>query len=152
MAAPQTALDALEQWKAETRQQIINEVGSAIMKALDRIGYQPTIGDHQELIRKPRTRKRRAKFTATLKPDFRPGTDIERVFNEIRKHPGNKGFQLQAMLAMSGHVVQERTMRTCLNRLKTRGYIVQQEKAWFPAKRFSMTEEQKDKAGQNTLL
>ena len=58
---------------------------------------------------------------------------MERVFQVIEKHPGNKGFQIQAMLAMSGAVRDERTLRTCLNRLKTKGYIEQRgdEKAWF---------------------
>lgn len=148
------ALDALAQWQAETRQQIVNEVGNAVIKALERLGYQPSARPEQEVVRKPRTRKQRqSKFTRTLTRDFRPGSDIERVFTEIQKHPGNKGFQLQALLAMSGTVVHERTLRTCLNRLKTRGYIVQQEKTWFPAAGFAKpAEEQKEKAGQNKLL
>jgi hypothetical protein len=59
---------------------------------------------------------------------------MERVFSASQKHPGNKCFQIQALLAQSGTVIHERTMRTCLNRLKSRGYIEQRgdEKAWFP--------------------
>jgi len=129
MADPSKALDALTQWQSEIRQQIVNEIGNAVLKALHKIGFQPE-ADEPHVIRKTRQRKprkRRAKATG-----FRPGTDMARVFHVIQQHPGNKGFQIQAMLAMSGTVVHERTMRTCLNRLKAKGYIEQREKAWFP--------------------
>lgn len=139
-------MDALTQWQSETRQQIVNEIGNAVLRALLKIGFQPkaekTYVVRQDWSRK--SRKRRTKATG-----LRPGTDIERVFQVIQKHPGNKGFQIQALLAQSGTVVHERTMRTCLNRLKAKGYIEQRgdEKAWFP------TEGHKEaKAGQKTLL
>jgi hypothetical protein len=132
MPDPNKALDALTQWQSETRQQIINEIGSAIMKALEKIGYQID-ADSDHVVRAPRRRKRRRAKSANPKQrKLRPGTDMERVFNIIKAHPGNKGHQIQALLATNGAVVHERTMRTCLNRLKTRGYIKQHaDRAWY---------------------
>jgi hypothetical protein len=132
MPDPSKALDALTQWQTETRQQIINDVGNAILKALHKIGFQQE-ADEPEVIRKPRPRKPRPP-RAKLRRKLRAGTDMERVFTTIQKHPGNKGFQIQALLAQAGTVIHERTLRTCLNRLKLRGYIEQRgdDKAWFP--------------------
>src|SRR5579863_6334853 len=129
MPDPTKALDALTQWQTDTRQQIVNEIGNAILKALHKIGFQSE-ADEPEVIRKPRQRKpRKGRAKAA---GLRPGTDMERVYQQIQKTPGNKGHQIQALLAMQGIVVHERTLRTCLNRLKTRGYIKQQaDKAWY---------------------
>jgi hypothetical protein len=127
MPDPSKALDALTQWQTDTRQQIVNEVGNAILKALYKIGFQPDT-DKPEVVRVPKLRKRRRVQLREL----RPNTDMERVYKIIEGHPGNKGFQIQALLAMQGAVIHERTMRTCLNRLKTRGFIAQgADKAWY---------------------
>lgn len=130
MSNPSKALDALTQWQTDTRQQIVNEIGAAILKALHKIGYQQQ-ADEPQVIRKRRQRKSRP---PRAKPSrgLRPGTDIERVYQQIQAAPGNKGFQIQALLAQRGIVIHERTLRTCLNRLKTRGFITQHvDRAWY---------------------
>jgi hypothetical protein len=128
MSDTSKALDALTLWQKDTRQQIVNEIGAALLKALHKIGFQADIEPH--VSPKPRPRKQRTK--RVKKSGLRSGTDMERVYNVIQRLPGNKGFQIQAMLAMEGTVVHERTLRTCLNRLKARGYITQgADKTWY---------------------
>jgi hypothetical protein len=130
MSDTHKGMDAIAKWQADTRQEIVNEIGNAILKALHKIGFQQE-ADKPEVVRKPRQYKSRyAKRPAGR--GYRPGTDMERVYKIIEAHPGNKGHQIQALLAQQGHVVHERTMRTCLNRLKARKYITQQaDKAWY---------------------
>ncbi len=65
-----------------------------------------------------------------LSPEPRPGTDQARVLNDIRAHPGTRGIDVVNRL--NGQV-QERTIRTSLFRLKTRGAIVRNENGWSAA-------------------
>src|SRR5690242_222493 len=116
MADTSKALDALTQWQAETRQQIVNELGNAILKALHKLGFDADTTTDPEVAPAPRQRKRRSRRVRGAGTGIRPGTDLEKVYREIKEHPGNKGFQVQALLAQKGIVVHERTLRTCLNR------------------------------------
>ena len=132
MSDANKALDAIAKWQSDTRQEIINEVGNAILKALHKLGFQAE-ADKPEVIRKPKQRKPKQPRTK-LRRLLRPGTDMERVYQQIQVTPGNKGYQIQALLAQRGIVIHERTLRTCLNRLKTRGFITQlADKAWYIA-------------------
>jgi hypothetical protein len=135
MSDQSKALDVIEQLQAEARQQGIDELGRAIFDVLERFGIWSKPKPYKSVVhRESKSPRGRPRIKRTKRKSLRPGTDMERVFTAIQKHPGNKGFQIQALLAQSGTVIHERTMRTCLNRLKSRGYIEQRgdEKAWFP--------------------
>lgn len=116
---------------AGMQQQIIQGIGDEIMAALVKAGYRPVAGPTVKTsadfgVKVPKAVRKAVTFK------IRPNTDIERVYNEVKAHPGNRGHQLAALLAMKGVVVHDRTMRTALRRLKLRGFIFQRNEAWFP--------------------
>lgn len=131
---------AEKQIAAEARHAAIQEVGEALLAALKRLGFNAegnaaatwrkvTVIDHSNIGSRPRPARRRASSAG-----IRPGTDQARVLNAVRTWPGNKGFQIRTLLAGTGHVIQERTLRTSLRRLsKKRGLIEQREDGtWHP--------------------
>jgi hypothetical protein len=137
MSDTKKALDALEQWQADTRQQIVNDLGRAVMAALRKIGFGPEDGS-PEPVRKP---KKATKAKKQRKAVDRRQTGVGnrgvagQVLQEVQKHPGNRGFQLAALITMGGKVVNERTVRTALKRLDEAGRIEQREDGgWYPTK------------------
>jgi hypothetical protein len=132
------ALEMLTQLETDSYARGMADALAAVRAALDQIAA----GSKAMPVRKADPEQSAAILTAAEKsqenkPRFRANSDVGRVFDEICKHPGNRGFQLQALLAMSGSVVNERTMRTALNRLKKRGYVEQRaEGAWFPTREY----------------
>jgi hypothetical protein len=64
------------------------------------------------------------------KQEPREGSDQARVLNDIRGHPGTRGFEIVKRLEGQVH---ERTIRTSIHRLKVRKAISKQGDTWFPA-------------------
>ena len=61
----------------------------------------------------------------------REGSDQNAVLQTIRNEPGLRGVDIASKLANSVH---ERTVRTSLHRLKTRGLIEPRDGKWWPLK------------------
>jgi hypothetical protein len=139
MTNPSKALDALEQWQADTRQDIVNRLGFTILDVLMQMGFQPDVVKKRVAEQsRPLPARRKRRRTSALP---RAGSVMDHVLRIIRENPGNRGFQILALAATEGHVINERTMRTALNRLRKNGLITQSGSAWF-------AEESKNKAGQ----
>ncbi len=103
------------------RQAAVQEIGDAIVDALAKLGYTPAKSSFG--VNVPAKVRKQVKFT------IRPGTDVARVVDVIKRFPGRKGHELIVHLAGS---VKERTMRTALRRLRVRGFIEQGEDGgWY---------------------
>jgi hypothetical protein len=59
----------------------------------------------------------------------RSGSDQDHVLQIIRQHPGWRGVDIAARLDGKVH---ERTVRTSLHRLKTRGLVEPRDGVWWP--------------------
>ena len=125
------ALDALERWKADTRQEIVDEIGHAVLGLLKEIGFRPDFGKGENTEEEQHPQKRRRKRGGKRAP--RPNSTIGIVYRVIAANPGSRGADIVTLAAQSGQPINERTMRTALKRLKDRDYIKQINGVWFPA-------------------
>lgn len=133
------ALEMLTQLETDSYARGVTDTLAAVRTAIDQIaaGSKPPPAAREADPEQRAEILTAAEKLQENKPQFRANSDVGRVFDQIIKHPGNRGFQLQALLAMSGSAVNERTLRTSLNRLKQRGYVEQRsEGAWFPTKEY----------------
>lgn len=88
----------------------------------------------QNFQRKPQS-KNNAKGGLTGKElGYRPGTTIAKVHSFIKSNPGNTGSEIFEMLSLVETGIEERTVRTSLNRLKSKwgGLIENREGKWYP--------------------
>lgn len=70
--------------------------------------------------------------TPANRPRGRPATAINLVQTMINERPGLKGAEIVRALGKQGTPVLDRTMRSCLRRLKTKGDVRQRAKRWYP--------------------
>jgi hypothetical protein len=77
-------------------------------------------------------------FIPSPRREPRTGSDQDAVLQIIRSHPGWRGVDIAARLHES---VQERTVRTSLHRLKTRGLIETRDGTWWPVGNFQQEKE-----------
>lgn len=129
--AQDEAVRQFDKLLADVRQQAVQAIGDQIVAILVGAGYRPDAVKASKpsadfAVKIPKAARKAVTFK------IRPNTDVERVYNEVKAHPGNRGHQLAALLAMKGVVVHDRTLRTALRRLKLRGFIIQRNEAWFP--------------------
>ena len=118
---------------AQAKKAYIQDLGNVLVGWLRDNGYQLEFKP-PATARKPRGRPPKPK-TKKSKVGLMPrvGTNMAHVLEAVRKHPGNRGYQVQALLAQSGHVVNERTIRTALRRLKRRELIeMHTDGGWYP--------------------
>lgn len=72
-----------------------------------------------------KTKRVRSARAATSSPTI--------VLEAIKRQPGMSGIEVLSSVHIAGHMLEERTMRTALHRLKKRSLIVNREGKWFPA-------------------
>lgn len=112
--------DALEKVSAE-RQDVIDKLAAITRQINEAIRPFHTEANSAEIL--SRTPK------VETKQEPREGSDQAKVLNDIRDHPGSRGFEIVKRLDGKVH---ERTIRTSIHRLKMRGAISKQEDNWFP--------------------
>jgi ribosomal protein S7 len=66
------------------------------------------------------------------RPRGRPATAINLVKTIIGESPGLKGAEIVRALGSHGTPILDRTMRSCLRRLKASGEVRQRSKRWYP--------------------
>jgi hypothetical protein len=93
-----------------------------------------TLTDMAEDIAHAASDPRAADILAPIKEARRPraNSDQSKVYGIIAENPGLRGVEIAAKLATLEKPVNERTMRTALNRLKKKTQIENREGAWFP--------------------
>lgn len=70
--------------------------------------------------------------TPVTRPRGRPAKIINLVHNMIIAKPGLTGAEIVRALQSQGTPVLDRTMRSCVRRLKNSGEIRQRAKRWYP--------------------
>jgi hypothetical protein len=114
--------DALDKMAAE-RQDITDKLTALSLQIKEAIaGAYHFKGSPAELIV-----SRHQKVANKQEP--KEGSDQAQVLNDIREHPGSRGFEVVKRLEGRVH---ERTIRTSIHRLKMRGAISKQGDKWFP--------------------
>lgn len=120
-------LDSLERdIRAEVAAEIEHVLIPLVKQVLRRVGDLGNRGAAKK-------RRRVLRGTATNRKQtrkLRQGSDQMKVLQMIQARPGQRGVDLAAALAP----VNERTVRTALNRLKKHHFIEQKEGRWYAAK------------------
>lgn len=62
---------------------------------------------------------------------FRRGTGMSNLYSYIKDHPGLTGVEIVRGMKAEGMEIAERTARTGMHRMKTRGYAANEGGKWF---------------------
>lgn len=93
-----------------------------------------------ELRRQPAADAGRPETVKIAKPRGRPAKALGLVKSIITEYPGKTGVEIVAALESRGTPVAERTVRTCLRRLRLTRAIHQREGRWYPLLRSEVAE------------
>ena len=118
-------LDAEAKIRAEERKYVLQVLDRAYQEARKRLKK----GRRKRKSARRKTRKR-ARVPVKRKRRLREGSDQMKVYRLIQSRHGMRG----AEIAQAVSPVNERTVRTALNRLKKHEFIEQKEGRWYPLK------------------